>query len=231
VNITDNELLDSGAGWAARAQEEETARRVREERLRIAREVHDIVAHSIATINVQAGTAVHVLEKRPDQARAALMAIKEASADAVRELRWAVGTIQGIDTGAKGSSPRLSRLPELASLAQRSGLHVDLQVSGTRSDLSPPIDLAAYRIFQEAITNVIRHASASRVSVSLTYEPDRIELSVEDDGPTHDGAGRFTEGNGIRGMRERVQLIGGSFNAGPSANGGFKVRAQLPYDA
>ena len=228
--ITGDQSLGDALTRAQQAErtKKEASRRVHEERLRIAREVHDIVAHSIATINVQAGTAVHVLDKRPEQARAALLAIKQASADAIRELRTTVGTMRG--AGSSPSEARLARLPELVSMAQSFGLDADLRISGEPCDLPSSIDLAAYRIFQESITNVIRHAQASRVALSLTYGPDRIELRVEDDGRGHDCEETVVEGNGTRGMRERASLLGGDFSAGPLSSGGFIVQAQLPYD-
>ena len=233
MSITPDQLLDEERARAEPAvptSQEEAGRCDHEERLRIAREVHDIVAHSIATINVQAGTALHVLEKRPDQARAALLAIKQASADAVHELRSTVGTMREADTSKQTSSPRLTRLPDLVSLAQGFGLDADLQVFGDSRDLPSSMDLTAYRIFQESITNVIRHADASRVALSLTYGADHVELSIEDDGRGHDADVTIGEGNGIQGMRERVALIGGSLTVGPRTDGGFRVEARLPYE-
>ena len=215
------------AAQAERTKEEEARRRVDEERLRIAREVHDTVAHSIATINVQAGAAAHVLDKRPDQARDALLAIKQASAEAMRELRSTLGMMRDLDGASRSPSPRLTQLDELVSMARRAGLEAVVAVHGQHT-LPSSVDLAAYRIIQESLTNVIRHAGARRVMLSVTYGPDELVLRIDDDG--RGSIGPSDGGDGIRGMRERAQLLGGSLTAGPRSEGGFSVHATLPYE-
>ena len=216
------------AEQAERTKEDEARRRVDEERLRIAREVHDTVAHSIATINVQAGAAVHVLDKRPEQAREALLAIKQASAEAMRELRSTLGMMRSVDGASRSPSPRLAQLDDLVAMAREAGLEADVEVRGEHRDLPSSVDLAAYRIFQESLTNVIKHAGAGRVILSLTYGSHELMLRIDDDGRGSMAAGEV--GNGIRGMRERAELLGGSLTAGPRAEGGFSVRATLPYE-
>jgi signal transduction histidine kinase len=216
------------AEQAERTKEEEARRRVDEERLRIAREVHDTVAHSIATINVQAGVAVHVLDKRPEQARDALVAIKQASADAMRDLRSTLGMMRGVGRVSRSPSPRLAQLDDLVAMARDAGLQAEVDVHGEGRDLPSSVDLAAYRILQESLTNVIKHARARRVTLSLSFGARRIALRVDDDGrgltaPSNDG-------NGIRGMRERAELLGGSLTAAARAEGGFSVQAALPYE-
>jgi signal transduction histidine kinase len=216
------------AEQAERTKEEEARRRVDEERLRIAREVHDTGAHSIATINVQAGVAVHVLDKRPEQARDALVAIKQASADAMRDLRSTLGMMRGVGRVSRSPSPRLAQLDDLVAMARDAGLQAEVDVHGEGRDLPSSVDLAAYRILQESLTNVIKHARARRVTLSLSFGARRIALRVDDDGrgPTAPS----NDGNGIRGMRERAELLGGSLTAAARAEGGFSVQAALPYE-
>jgi signal transduction histidine kinase len=216
------------AEQAERTKEQEARRRVDEERLRIAREVHDTVAHSIATINVQAGVAVHVLGKRPEQARDALLTIKQASAEAMRDLRSTLGMMRGAGHASRAPSPRLAQLDELVAMARGAGLEAEVEVRGERRDLPSSVDLAAYRIFQESLTNVIKHAQARRVTLTLGYGARRLALRVDDDG--RGATAPSDEGNGIRGMRERAELLGGSLTAAPCAEGGFSVHATLPYE-
>jgi signal transduction histidine kinase len=216
------------AEHAERTKEEEARRRVDEERLRIAREVHDTVAHSIATINVQAGVAVHVLDKRPEQVRDALLTIKRASGEAMRDLRSTLGMMRGAGSPSRSPSPRLAQLDDLVAMARDAGLEAEVEVRGERRDLPSSVDLAAYRIFQESLTNVIKHARARRVTLTLGFGAHRLSLRVDDDGrgPTAPS----DDGSGIRGMRERAELLGGSLTAAPSAEGGFSVQAALPYE-
>jgi signal transduction histidine kinase len=210
---------------AERTREEEAQRRVDAERLRIAREVHDTVAHAIAIVNVQAGVTAHVLDKRPERAREALVTIEQTSARALRELRATLGMLRDIEddrTPAGG----LARLDELVGVAREAGLDVKVEADSPSRDLPSAVDRAAYRILQESLTNVIRHAGPARVTVSIVYRPAELELSVVDDGRGPDpaaGAGR-----GIVGMRERCALLGGELATGRGAGGGFEVRARLP---
>ncbi|WP_115944184.1 sensor histidine kinase [Amycolatopsis thermalba] len=212
---------------AKRATEQEAAERqsrlAEQERLRIAREVHDVVAHSLAMINVQAGVAVHVADRRPDQAVAALRAIKEASAAALAELRATVTVLrsgQGL-----GPAPSLRQLDELLDHTRATGLTV--RVHGSPGDLPAPVDGAAYRILQESLTNVVRHANQPRtVDIRFARHDGRFSLVVRDDGR---GAETPAIGNGLRGMQERAATLGGRAEA-RVVDGGFEVRAELPLE-
>ncbi|OXM74424.1 MULTISPECIES: sensor histidine kinase [Amycolatopsis] len=212
---------------AKRATEQEAAERqsrlAEQERLRIAREVHDVVAHSLAMINVQAGVAVHVADRRPDQAVAALRAIKEASAAALADLRATVTVLrsgQGL-----GPAPSLRQLDELLDHTRATGLTV--RVHGSPGDLPAPVDGAAYRILQESLTNVVRHANQPRtVDIRFARHDGRFSLVVRDDGR---GAETPAIGNGLRGMQERAATLGGRAEA-RVVDGGFEVRAELPLE-
>jgi signal transduction histidine kinase len=213
---------------AERTKEEEARRRVDAERLRIAREVHDTVAHAIAVINVQAGVTAHVLDKRPQQARETLVTIEQTSARALGELRATLGMLRDAED-RRAPTPGLGQVEELVAMAREAGLDVKLEVASAPRELPSAVDQAAYRILQESITNVIRHASPARVIVSLTYRADELELRVADDGRGPPEAGHGTEGGqGIVGMRERAALLGGDLTAGPRPGGGFQVWARLP---
>jgi signal transduction histidine kinase len=216
---------------AVRMQEEEERRRASEERLRIARELHDVLAHNISMINVQAGVALHLLDERPEQARPALTAIKQASKEALTELRSVLGVLRRVDEedGSKDPAPTLARLDDLVTRAQAAGLSVHLRIEGDVRPLPAPVDLAAFRIVQEALTNVLRHAEASSATVVVGYDDDAVTVQVEDDG-RGSAPGSLGSGSGIVGMRERAESVGGSFEAGPRPEGGgFRVRARLSY--
>jgi signal transduction histidine kinase len=211
---------------AAEDREREAVRRVEEERLSIARELHDVMAHTIAALNVQAGVAADVIDDAPDQAKASLQAIRDGSRQAMAELKATVGLLRG---GAEGSprapAPGLDQLDGLARMVTGAGLEVDVEVAGAARPLPGAVDLTAYRIVQESLTNVVRHAQASTASVSVRYEPDAVVVRVEDDGR---GASNGAAGHGIVGMRERAAAIGGTLQAGPLPDGGFRVSARLP---
>lgn len=211
---------------AGRLREEEHRYRLAEqERLSIAREVHDVVAHSLAVINVQAGVAAHIADRKPEQAVRALRDIKDASATALADLRATVSVLRSGDLRAP--APSLRQLPELIEHARAAGLTVD--VRGEVTDLPAVVDAAAYRIVQESLTNIVRHANgASNVEIEIETGAGGLELIVHDD-----GAARVptVEGNGIRGMRERAEALGGSVTAGPGRQrSGFEVRAVLPSE-
>ena len=200
------------------------------ERLHMARELHDIVAYSFATISVQAGVAAHVADDRPEQAAAALRAIQEISGEASRELRALLGVMrstQRTETPLHG----LARLDTLASTTTGAGLPTRVVISGRARSLPPAVDRAAYRIAQEALTNALRHAGPASAAVTVRYEPDRLVLEVTDDGrgpePRH-GEREPGTGHGINGMRERALALGGELDAGPRSTGGFRVCASLP---
>ena len=214
---------------AERTREEEARRRAGEERLRIARELHDVLAHSISVINVQAGVAVHLLDKQPDQARAALIAINDASKEAMRELRATLGVLRGSDDDeSRAPAPGLDRLGELVDSARATGLEVSMTTSGEAVRLPPAADLAAYRIVQEALTNVTRHAGVAQVAVSIDHAASEVRITVEDHGSGVPPGAPFRPGNGIAGMRERAAAVGGDLDAGARPGGGFRVRARLP---
>ncbi|MFI0447028.1 sensor histidine kinase [Actinomadura sp. 6N118] len=216
----------------ARARAEEARRQASEERLRMARELHDVLAHNISMINVQAGVALHLMDDDPQQARTALAAIKEASKEALTEMRSVIGALraQG-ETAPRSPTAGLSRLEELLDRARNAGLPVTAKTEGDQRPLPAGTDLAAYRIVQESLTNVSRHAGPGPVTaeVRIAYGEHEISIQVDDDGRgvslLDDHAGT---GSGIRGMRERATALGGSFTAGARPGGGFRVRATLP---
>ncbi|WP_431882907.1 sensor histidine kinase [Micromonospora gifhornensis] len=220
------------AELAERSREEAARARVDAERLRIAREVHDTVAHAIAIINVQSGVTAHVLDKRPEQAREALRAIELTSARALREMRTILGVLRD-DHDSRVPQAGLKQVDELVAKAREAGLDVTVEASSPVASLPSAVDGAAYRILQEAFTNVIRHVGPTRVTVVLSGGVDVLEVRVTDEGrrtpPPGDGTDMRAEpGRGIVGMRERCQLLGGELDAEPTRRGGFEVRARLP---
>src|SRR5258706_7720081 len=210
--------------------EQDARRRIDEERLRIARELHDVVAHTMATINVQAGVAVHVLPTRPEAAADALRAIKAASKEGLRELRSILNVLrQADDADPTQPAPGTAQLETLVDGARRAGLETTLSVTGTPIPLPATVDLAAYRIVQESLTNAIRHAGPAQAAVSLCYGDDELRIDVADTGRgklasvVSEGAG-----HGLAGMRERAAAVGGSVETGPSPACGYRVAARLP---
>jgi signal transduction histidine kinase len=200
---------------------EHEGRMAEQERLRVAREVHDVVAHSLAMINVQAGVAAHVADRRPEQAKEALVHIKQASAAALDDLRATLAVLRSGESRAP--APSLRQMSELFDHAKAAGIAV--RVHGAPGDLPAPTDGAAYRILQESLTNVVRHANSPRhVDVHFGRIDGALELVVRDDGM---GATEPKIGNGMRGMRERAEALGGKIIARP-VGGGFEVRAELP---
>jgi signal transduction histidine kinase len=214
------------AELADRAREDANAR-VTAERLRIARDLHDVLAHNISLINVQAGVALHLMDDQPEQARSALSAIKDASKDTLRELRSVLGVLRSVDEQAeRAPAPRLSEIDELVIHAKAAGLDVRKDVRGAERELPVPIELAAFRIVQEALTNVTRHANATTATVTLIYDANELGVVVDDNGSGSTvGSG---SGSGIRGMRERAAALGGEVDAGPRPDGGFRVQGRLP---
>ena len=216
---------------AAAEREREAARRVEQERLRIARELHDVMAHTISVISVQAGVATDVLDDAPDAARQALGEIRTASREAMGELRATVGVLREGDGQAapRAPTPGLSQLDDLLEAARRGGLRVETVVAGQPPPLPPAIDLTAYRILQESLTNVARHARATTATVAVRYEPDGIVLEVCDDGRgAASQAAGGQGGYGLAGMAERAAAVGGRLEAGPGPAGGFRVWSSLP---
>jgi signal transduction histidine kinase len=223
--------VEQRAEEAERTRDEAARRRAMEERLRIARELHDSLTHSISVIQVQAGVAVHLARKRGEDVPPALLAIQEAGADAGRELRETLGVLRS-EEDADGSG--LSQLDSLVARARAAGLPVTVTVTGAQRPVPAEADQAAYRIVQEALTNVSRHAGAASASVHLHYTPHTLSIQVDDGGKgavAGNGARASGPGLGLVGMRERVSALGGRLQAGPRDGGGFRVRAELPARA
>jgi signal transduction histidine kinase len=233
----------------ARAREEQELRQASEERLRIARELHDVLGHHLSLINVQAGVGLHLMDNHPEQAREALTAIKTASSEALREVRAVLGVLRPEEEAAP-RQPALG-LDRLGELTADAGLPVTTSTTGERRVLPAEVDRAAYRIVQEALTNVRRHAAAgSATRVAIEYAPAQVRLSIRNAGPPGQasGAGRLGAalfgaahqpsadpdpaaaggGSGIAGMRARAETLGGTLEAGPTPDGGFLVAAVLP---
>jgi signal transduction histidine kinase len=215
---------------AARRVRAETGRRqANEERLRIARELHDVVAHHMSLINVQAGVALHLVDRRPEQAQTALQAIKDASKEALTELRSLVGVLRD-ETEAAPRSPAamLDSLDDVVARSAHAGLTVTKTVDGDVRRLPAAVELAAFRIVQEAITNVVRHAGGRRADVRLDYGPTVLTVRIDDDGRGGSRAAALEPGSGLRGMRERASSLGGSLTVGASPAGGIRIEATLP---
>jgi signal transduction histidine kinase len=214
-------------------REEQAQRRLSEERLAIAREVHDVVAHAMVAINVQAGVAAHLLERDPEHARAALRDIKAASGSALADLRATLAVLRGgAEEGGTPTRPvaGLADLEDLTAGLRAAGVRVDLDV-GALPALSPAVDAAAYRIVQEALTNVLRHAGACAVRVRVAQDGGDLRLEVVDDGAGAGGGNGGGAGHGLRGMRERAAVLGGEVVSGPAPEGGWRVLARLPAGA
>ena len=222
---------------AEREREEYERRAVMDERLRIARELHDVVAHSMSVIAVQAGTGHHLLKSDPAQAERALAVVEETSRTALVEMRRMLGVLRDADdapgddaTGPRTPAVGLGALSDLVARVRNAGLAVELTTTGSFDDLSPGVDLSAYRIVQEALTNVIKHGGEMAL-VSVCRDDSGLVLDISDQG---DRAGVKVAssgthvGQGLIGMRERVVVLGGTFSAGPSAVGGYRVHAVLP---
>ncbi|GFJ78128.1 two-component sensor histidine kinase [Phytohabitans houttuyneae] len=212
---------------AARTRDDLARQYADEERLRVAQEVHDVVGHGLSAINMQAEIALHLLDKRPEQAEAALTAISRTSREALDELRVTLALVRRTREGeTRAATAGLARLDDLVARMSETGVPVTVEVTGERRDLPAVIDLAAYRVVQESLTNVLRHAGAATATVRLTYLPKEVSVEVLDTGRGVPGAPGG--GHGLVGMRERVAALGGEFTAGPAESGGFRVYATLP---
>ena len=217
-----------------RSRQEELRRRAGEERMAMARDLHDVVAHSISVINVQANTALHLMDRQPDRARSALTTINEVSKQALVELRSVLGVLREADQSApRAPAPGLGRLADLVDTAAATGLTVRVEESGQRAPLPADVDLAAYRIVQEALTNTARHSGGAKATVRIAYSQAALVVEVDDDGALR-SAGRSPahvngSGRGIAGMTERAAALGGTLRAGPRPGGGFRVAAVLPW--
>jgi signal transduction histidine kinase len=219
-----------------RTRAEQARQAVAEERLRLARELHDVVAHSISVIAVQSGVGAHVASTQPEEAAKALAAIEATSRAALTELRRLLGVLRQEDEpqGDLAPVPGLADLDGLLAEVAKAGLAVRLQVEGRPAQLPAGVDLSAYRIVQEALTNVVKHAGSARAQVAIRYRDHEVLVEVTDDGrgaaaPT--GEGRARVGHGLIGMRERVAVFGGDLEVGPRPGGGFRVAARLPLAA
>jgi signal transduction histidine kinase len=230
------------AAEAARIREEEALRRAGEERLRIARELHDALGHHLSLINMQSGVALHLNKELPDQARSSLTAIKQASKEALSELRSVLDILrQEGEPAARSPTWTLSRLDDLVSQAAAAGLEVRAETDGEVRRLPFAVDVAAFRIVQEALTNVTRHAGPATATVRVSYGDRDLTVQVDDDGKgVGSASGRQAtdpdrqdrrSGKGITGMRERAAALGGDLEAAPRPGGGFRVLARLPLDS
>ncbi len=231
--------LEERAVLLERERAEEAARAVAQERLQIARELHDVVAHSLSVIAVQAGVGSHVIATDPEEARRSLDAISTTSRSAMVEMRRILGVLRdsdGVQAGPQHApAPGLCQLPALVADIDRAGVPVRIDTVGERNGVPPGVDLTAYRIVQEALTNVLKHAGpTARATVHVRYRSGTVDVRVDDDGRgcavTSEGAESGSgSGNGLVGMRERVAMFGGTVSAGPRPGGGYRVAAHLPY--
>ena len=256
ANRAQRAMLEERARRAEQGREDEARRRVQAERLRIARDLHDAVGHHVALINVQAGAMTYLLDKDLARARESVGHIQNASEAALEELRLTVGLLRqpGEDREPIEPPGRLGRLDELIASFTAAGLRVTCEVSGPVRSLPEAVDLTAYRLIQESLTNTAKHAAATSAAIRLVFHPGKLALAVEDDGPPpsgglaapagHDiigmreraaalgGPGEAAPaGHGIIGMRERAAALGGQLTAGPRPEGGFRVSAELPAPA
>jgi signal transduction histidine kinase len=199
-----------------------------DERVRIARELHDVVAHHVSVMGVQAGAARLVMERDPSKATAALASIEASSRQAVTEMHRLLGFLRQAGDPDRPARPGLDQVDDLAATMSGSQLTVEVGIEGDRRPLPPTVDVSAYRIVQEALTNTLKHGGASRADVRLRYWPGELEVEVIDDGRGAAVAPDGPGGLGLIGMRERAALHGGQLTAGPASGGGFAVRVTLP---
>src|SRR5919106_1845552 len=225
---------DTAEERAARLEQEREAdalRAVVEERTRIARELHDIVGHSVSVMTVQTSGVRRLLRPEQEQEREALLAVERTGREALAEMRRVVGALREAEEGpALAPRPSLSRVDKLVAQARETGLPVDLEIEGEPVPLPAGVDLTAYRLVQEGLTNTIKHAAARHAEVRVSYDPGHVEIEVCDDGRGADGADSTSseDGHGLVGMRERVSIYGGELETGPRAGGGFRLRARIP---
>lgn len=234
VRRRETELLAERAERAERERAERDRMAVLEERDRLAREIHDVIAHSVSVIAVQAGAARAIAEQRPDRAREALASIEQVSRETMVELRRALGAMRApADEAALAPAPGLELLEDLADTVRRAGVEVEIAREGELGEVPAAVDLSAYRVVQEALTNTVKHAAPTAAHVLVRSRPEWLEVLIADEGPRpgtrpDDGSARVPSGgHGLIGMRERVAMFGGTFEAGPSG-GGFAVRARFP---
>jgi signal transduction histidine kinase len=227
--LTARELAER-AELAEHAREEEESRAVMAERNRVARELHDVLAHNLSVVVVQAGAARRIAERDPERAAEVAALIELTGREALAELRHLFGPVRREDGGAHPEQPGLADLERLAARVEQAGLPVELQIDGEPVPLPAGVDLTAYRLVQESLTNALKHAGADYATVRLSYEPNELSISVEDDGEglSPERLSNLGGGHGLAGMEERVALYGGLLQAGRRRGGGFAVRARLP---
>jgi signal transduction histidine kinase len=210
-----------------RARDELARTAVSEERLRIARELHDILAHSLSLIAVQSGVGAHVIDSRPEEAKRSLQVIEEASKSALSEIRRVLGVLRKDDAGSRlDPAPRLNDVSAVVERVSAAGPQVDLHVDGDITTLPPVADVTGFRVIQEALTNVVKHAGSKQARVVITRSPTDLRVEIVDDG--NGASSSSSGGQGLMGMRERVEMLGGEFEAGPLPEGGFRVGARIP---
>lgn len=216
-------------------QDAQAQRAVAEERLRIARELHDVVAHAMSVVAVQSGVGAHVIDTDPAEAKRILENVKTSSRMALNEMRRLLGVLRDDGDGPVSRTPAagLESVDELADGLRQAGMNVAVRVEGTRPVVPPGVDLSAFRIVQEALTNVLKHAGPATVNIAICYHPDSVTVEVEDNGrgaSTAPADGHAGGGHGLVGMRERVAVFGGHLTAGSRVGGGFRVAATLPFE-
>jgi signal transduction histidine kinase len=223
--------LEARAAQLERDQQQAARLAVQNERAVIARELHDVVAHSVSVMIVQAGAARRVIDAQPEEARAALASIETTGREALAEMRRMLGILRS-DDGPAPLAPQhgLANLGQLIANAQAADVVAELSIVGEPRPLAPGIDLAVYRIIQEAITNTIKHAAPTRATIRLSYEPSAVVVDVRDAG-SRPAARVPSSGHGLVGMEERVRIYGGTFDAGPAPGGGFAIHARMPTDS
>jgi signal transduction histidine kinase len=221
---------EARAAELERDREEQARAAVAEERIRIARELHDVIAHCVSVMTVQATAARLLLDDEPERAREPLLAVEDTGRQTLAEMRRLLGILRkNLDESGPTPQPRMADLGALLERCKGAGLPVELEVRGEPEVLTPGVDLAAYRVVQEALTNAIKHAGPAHAKVTVRYGEHTLDLDIVDDGkaaPVADG-----HGHGLVGMRERVVLYGGEFEAGPRATGGYAVHARLPLES
>ncbi|MCW2762991.1 MAG: sensor histidine kinase [Marmoricola sp.] len=229
--VRTNRTHASAAEERSREADERARNAIAEERARIARELHDVVSHSVSMMVVQAGAAEMVLSGTPERAREPLLRIQETGRDALVELKRLLGLLREADEElALSPAPSLQHLPTLLAQVRRAGLPVSLDIKGPVRPPPPGVDLSAYRIVQEALTNALKHAGPARARVEITYAEDKVSVAVLDDGPGSDSVARGgpTGAYGLVSVRQRVAVHHGQLSAGPRPEGGYAVRATLP---
>jgi signal transduction histidine kinase len=225
------EAAETRATLAEQEREADALRAVVEERTRIARELHDIVGHAVSVMTVQTSGVRRLLRSEQEQEREALVSVERTGREALAEMRRVVGALRDPEEGpALAPRPSLGRVDKLVAQARETGLPVDLEIEGEPVPLPAGVDLTAYRLVQEGLTNTIKHAAARHAEVRVSYDPGHVEIEVCDDGRGADGAALTSGdgGHGLVGMRERVSIYGGELEAGPRPGGGFRLRARIP---